>query len=79
MAAADGADVTELSAQARADRVAAGQVEAGGVRLHDGNLAGAGDWIVTRLNDRRLRRSAAGTGSRTATPGTSSDGTPTGR
>ena len=30
MAAADGADVTELSAQARADRVTAGQVEADG-------------------------------------------------
>ena len=48
------ADVTGLSAQARADRVAAGQVEASGVRLRDGNLAGTGDWIVTRLNDRRL-------------------------
>ena len=33
MAAADGADVTELSAQARADRVTAGQVEADGTRL----------------------------------------------
>jgi conjugative relaxase-like TrwC/TraI family protein len=54
MAAADGTDVTELSAQARADRVLAGQVEADGARLRDGNLAGAGDWIVTRLNDRRL-------------------------
>jgi conjugative relaxase-like TrwC/TraI family protein len=54
MAAADGADVTELAAQARADRVAAGQVEPEGVRLRDGNLAGTGDWIVTRLNDRRL-------------------------
>ena len=54
LAAADGTDVTELAAQARADRVAAGQVEPGGVRLQDGNLAGVGDWIVTRLNDRRL-------------------------
>ena len=54
MAAADHADVTGLSARARADRVAAGQVEAGGVRLRDGNLAGQGDWIVTRHNDRRL-------------------------
>jgi hypothetical protein len=54
MAAADGADVTELSAQARADRVAAGQVDADGVRLRDGNLAGPGDWIVTRDNQRRL-------------------------
>jgi conjugative relaxase-like TrwC/TraI family protein len=54
MAAADSAHVTELSAQSRADRVAAGQVEASGVRLRDGNLAGCGDWVVTRLNDRRL-------------------------
>ena len=54
MAAADGADVTELSAQARADRVAAGQVEPDGARLRDGNLAGCGDWVVTRVNDRRL-------------------------
>jgi conjugative relaxase-like TrwC/TraI family protein len=54
MAAADGADVTGLSAQARADRVTAGQVEPGGAWLRDGNLAGVGDWIVTRLNDRRL-------------------------
>jgi conjugative relaxase-like TrwC/TraI family protein len=54
MAAADGTDVTKLSARARADRVTAGQVEADGVRLRDGNLAGVGDWIVTRLNDRRL-------------------------
>jgi len=54
MAAADDADVTELSAQARAERVTAGQVEAGGAQLRDCNLAGVGDWIVTRLNDRRL-------------------------
>jgi len=52
IAAADTTDVTELSARARADRVTAGQVEADGVRLRDGNLAGTGDWIVTRLNDR---------------------------
>jgi len=54
MAAADGTDVTALSAQARADRVQAGQVEPNGTRLRDGNLAGAGDWIVTRQNNRRL-------------------------
>jgi ATP-dependent exoDNAse (exonuclease V) alpha subunit len=54
MAAADGADVTALSAQARADRVAAGQVEPDGIRLRDGTLARAGDWIVTRHNQRRL-------------------------
>ena len=55
MTAATTANVTALSARARQDRVSAGQVEPGGITLHDGNLAGAGDWIVTRRNDRRLR------------------------
>jgi ATP-dependent exoDNAse (exonuclease V) alpha subunit len=54
LAAAAGTDVTALAAQARADRVAAGQVEPDGVRLNDGNLAGRGDWVLTRRNDRRL-------------------------
>jgi len=54
MAAFTSADVAGLAARARADRVAAGQVEAAGVRLHDGNLAGYRDWIITRHNDRRL-------------------------
>jgi conjugative relaxase-like TrwC/TraI family protein len=48
------ADVTRLAARARVDRVAAGQVEPGGVPLHDGNVAGVGDWVVTRHNDRKL-------------------------
>lgn len=55
MVAATNAEVAELCARARADRVAAGQVEPGGVRLHDGNLAGERDLIVTRDNNRRLR------------------------
>ncbi|GAA3617741.1 hypothetical protein GCM10022223_38020 [Kineosporia mesophila] len=54
MAAASNADVTALSARARADRVKAGQVETDGITLHDGNSAGVGDWIVTRHNSRRL-------------------------
>jgi conjugative relaxase-like TrwC/TraI family protein len=54
MAAFTRADVAGLAARARADRVLAGQVEGAGVALHDGNLAGAGDWIITRRNDRRL-------------------------
>ena len=58
MVAATNADVAELGARARADRVAAGQVEPDGVALHDGNLAGVGDWIVTRDNNRRLRAGA---------------------
>ena len=47
-------DVTALSARAREDRVAAGQVETDGVLLADGNRAGRGDWIVTRDNNRKI-------------------------
>lgn len=54
MAAASNATVAALAARARGDRVEVGQVEAEGIRLADGNLAGVGDWIVTRQNDRRL-------------------------
>ncbi|HEY1915852.1 MAG TPA: MobF family relaxase [Streptosporangiaceae bacterium] len=54
MAATASTDVTALCAQARADRVAAGQVEPDGVTLADGTLAGRGDWILTRHNNRRL-------------------------
>ena len=56
MTAASGTDVTALAAQARTERVDAGQVESGGVSLHDGTLAGRGDWIVTRQNNRQARR-----------------------
>ena len=44
-----------LSARARADLVSKGLVERGGVALADGNHAGVGDLIVTRLNERALR------------------------
>ncbi|MFF1785619.1 MobF family relaxase [Kitasatospora sp. NPDC058243] len=54
ISAASGADVTTLSARARDERVAAGQVEADGVLLRDGNRAGRGDWIVTRDNNRKI-------------------------
>jgi len=54
MTAASGSDVAALSAQARAERVDADQVETGGVPLRDGTLAGRGDWIVTRENNRRF-------------------------
>ena len=80
MAAADSADVTELSARARADRVAAGQVEADGVAA-----AGREPRRARRLDRHPAQRpapvavSAAGTGSRTATPGTSTAATATGR
>ncbi len=46
--------VTALNRRARADRVLAGQVAVEGVDLHDGTVAGAGDTIVTRENNRRL-------------------------
>ncbi|WP_457029295.1 MobF family relaxase [Kitasatospora sp. P5_F3] len=49
-----GTDVTALSARAREDRVAAGQVDTDGVLLRDGNRAGKGDWIVTRDNNRKI-------------------------
>jgi DNA primase catalytic core len=44
-----------LSARARADLVRRGLVEQRGTTLADGNRAGVGDLIVTRLNQRRLR------------------------
>lgn len=46
--------VAALNERARADLVLAGSVSAEGVQLHDGNVAGAGDLIITRENDRRL-------------------------
>jgi conjugative relaxase-like TrwC/TraI family protein len=49
------ARASHLSARARADLVDMGKVEPDGVPLHDGNLAGVGDRIVTRLNDARVR------------------------
>jgi conjugative relaxase-like TrwC/TraI family protein len=53
--AADNATVTRLNARARLDKLVNGEVEADGVDLHDGNHAGVGDNIITRLNNRRLR------------------------
>lgn len=46
-------DVTALNLQARALRVDRGDVDDERVaQLHDGTAAGAGDWVVTRHNDR---------------------------
>ncbi|MGH9068881.1 MAG: hypothetical protein ACRD0J_15530, partial [Acidimicrobiales bacterium] len=58
MIASDNATVQALSLRAQSDRVAAGQVEATGVVLHDESVAGVGDYVVTRRNDRRLATSA---------------------
>jgi conjugative relaxase-like TrwC/TraI family protein len=46
--------VIGLNQRARIDLVLAGQVAVEGVGLHDGTVAGRGDVIVTRENDRRL-------------------------
>jgi hypothetical protein len=55
MVSAASAEVAALSARARRDRVVAGEVEAEGVALHDGNQAGVGDLVVTRQNQRCLQ------------------------
>jgi conjugative relaxase-like TrwC/TraI family protein len=52
--AADNATVIRLNARARLDRITTGEVEPDGVPLHDGNEAGLGDRIVTRINNRHL-------------------------
>ena len=52
--AGDNATADELSRRCRAERVAAGEVEADGARLASGT-AGIGDEVVTLRNDRRLR------------------------
>jgi hypothetical protein len=57
MLAGDTATVTELNARARAERVARGAVTGEGVEVA-GSLAGVGDVVVTRENDRRLRAGA---------------------
>ncbi|MFI5734994.1 MobF family relaxase [Kribbella sp. NPDC051587] len=58
--AADNATVARLNSRARLDRITTGEVEPGGVELHDGTHVGLGDHIVTRLNNRRLRYSPTG-------------------
>ena len=58
--AASSRDVSALNKQARRSRVQTGDVEERGVPLRDGNLAGAGDLVITRLNDRRLPVSGSG-------------------
>ena len=57
MLAGDAATVGELNARARAERVARGAVAGEGVEVA-GSLAGVGDVVVTRENDRRLRAGA---------------------
>ena len=54
MIGADVATVTELNRLARADRVTTGAVSEDGVRIADAQIAGVGDEVFTRQNDRRL-------------------------
>jgi len=54
MIAGDLGSVSELNGRARADRIAAGEVEERGLDVAGGGTAGAGDRVVTRQNDRRL-------------------------
>ena len=57
--AADHATVDELATRARAERVAAGEVEVEGVAAGE-HLVGVGDEIVTTRNDRRLVTTGGG-------------------
>jgi hypothetical protein len=77
MIAADAATVSELNRRARADRVAAGTVADDGLRLADGQTAGAGDEVVTRKNNRLLAagKSWVKNGDRWVVSGTNADGT----
>ncbi len=54
MIAGDLGSVSELNERARAERIAAGEVEERGVDVAGGGTAGVGDKVVTRQNDRRL-------------------------
>ena len=55
MLAADNATVAELNRRARSERVAAGLVAEPGLALADGSVAGVGDVVVARHNDRHIR------------------------
>ena len=55
MIAQDIETVAELNLLARAGRVAAGEVAESGLLLADGSVAGMGDIMAARKNDRRLQ------------------------
>ncbi len=57
--ATDNATVSDICDRVRAERVAAGEVEPGGVAAAN-QVVGVGDEIVTTRNDRRLMTSAGG-------------------
>jgi len=54
MIAGDSQTVLDLNNRARADRVSAGEVSAGGVETTSGSVVGVGDSVVTRRNQRGL-------------------------
>jgi hypothetical protein len=54
MIANDSQTVLDLNNRARADRVLAGAVSAGGVETANGSIVGVGDCVVTRRNQRGL-------------------------
>jgi len=54
MIASDSATVAELNHRARADRVTSGQVVGEGLEVSGGQVAGVGDEVVTRANNRLL-------------------------
>jgi conjugative relaxase-like TrwC/TraI family protein len=54
MIAGDLESVAELNLRARADRVAAGDVKDAGIEIAGGCVAGVGDRVITRENNRRL-------------------------
>ena len=77
MIAGDTATVSELNERARTGRVAAGTVAENGLRIADGQTAGAGDEIVTRQNNRLLpvAKSWVKNGDRFVVAATNPDGT----
>ncbi|HZC72091.1 MAG TPA: MobF family relaxase [Jatrophihabitans sp.] len=54
MIAGDHESVAELNLRARADRVAAGEVKPTCIPIADDGVAGVGDRVITRQNDRRF-------------------------
>jgi len=54
MIASDSATVAELNRRARVDRVTCGQVVGEGLEVSGGQVAGVGDEVVTRANNRLL-------------------------
>ena len=79
MIAGDADTVTELNNRARADRVATGEVAESGLSLADGTIAGVGDEVVTRENNRLLAtgKGWVKNGDRWQVIATSNDGTMT--